>query len=295
MTEPEVSVSRALTLRPARAARADGCRVLLTGTAGDQVLGGEPYHTPVMLRDVPASRLAGELPHFLRYSRRSPASLLVDAYLRPAAPAPLRRLVRRLRARGPAALPARAATVAGDLLAPPPLASRSSQASYRALTEGAFSACLSSFDLAGRHLGVEWRFPFLDRRLIDYTLGLPARLRFRGGMIKLILRQAMAGILAEPVHFQELVERGLGDRERGRVKDLLASSRAVAHGLVEGAAIAAAWEAYWRDELAAFDARRLTGFLCVEAWLRRQERPACAPGPREDVGRAFDNEPALVL
>ncbi len=285
LDEPEVSVSRALTFRPARAAQADGCRILLMGTAADQVLGGEPYHTPIMLQDVPATRLAQEIPHFLRYSRLTLASLLAEAYLRPAAPASLRRLWRRLRSR-----PLDDATPrsSGDLLAPPGLHNRSSQASYRCLTEGSFLACLSSFDMAAQHLGIEWRFPFLDRRLIDFTLQLPARLRFRNGMIKLVLRQAMEGILPEKVrqrtrlvHFLDLVDRGLRDEERDRVKALLRKSQVVENGLLDHKEISNLWEAYWRGEVDAYEARRLSGFLCAEAWLRhreRQTRPCEQPG-----------------
>jgi asparagine synthase (glutamine-hydrolysing) len=269
LTEPELTVSRALVFRPARAARADGCRVVLTGIGGDQVLGGEPYHTPAMLRDVSLHRLPGEIPHFLRSGRTSLGSLISRAYLRPMGRSALNHLS--LRKTRPAE--------GHRLLTSPRLRSQASKASYRYLTEATFSARLLTLDITAEFLGIEWRLPFLDRRLIDFLLALPAHLRFRNGLIKLVLREALQGILPEEVrhrtrlsHFLELEDRGLRDRERQRVEALLQDSRVLQQRLANRDHLRAAWESYWRREEPVSHRRRLIGFLCVEAWLRNRER-----------------------
>lgn len=269
LAEPELSISRVLVFRPARAARADGCQVLLTGIGGDQVLGGEPYHTPAMLRDVKPHRLHREIPHFLRYSRIPPGSLIARAYLRPLGRSVLSRLgLRKTRSER-----------AHDLLPPPYLESQAARSSYHHLTEASFSARLLTLDVTAEFLGIEWRLPFLDRRVIDFLLSLPARLRFRNGMIKFILREAMRGNLPEKVrrrtrlvHFLELEQRGLHDRERERVQALLQNSRVLQQGLTDGDSLHAAWNSYWQQEEHTSERRRLIGFLCVESWLRCRER-----------------------
>jgi asparagine synthase (glutamine-hydrolysing) len=275
--EPEVSITRALVLRPLEQARQNGCRVALAGIGGDQVLSGEPYHKPFELRDVEAQRIFSELPHFRRYSRRSTAGLLLDAWIRPAVPEPVRRFARRAPRRQPSPSTA------------PPLPTLAARESFRYLTEGTFSAKLASLRIAADHTGIEVRLPFLDRRVIDFLLTVPARVRFRDGLIKWVLRESMAGILPEEVRwrtslawFSELQHRGLRDRARSRVLDLLAGSRVVRSGLAPGDALRAEWEAYWSstDRLAA-PPHRLIGFLCAESWLRaRDEAPARATAPQ---------------
>jgi asparagine synthase (glutamine-hydrolysing) len=46
---------------------------------------------------------------------------------------------------------------------------------------------------------VESRLPFLDYRLVEFLLGLPERLKLRGGRSKIVLREAMRGIVPEAV------------------------------------------------------------------------------------------------
>jgi asparagine synthase (glutamine-hydrolysing) len=271
LTEPELSVSRALVFRPVRAASADGCRVVLTGIGGDQVLGGEPYHTPAMLRDVGLRHWLGEIPHFLGSSRIPLGSLLSRAYVRPGVRSALSRLGLRK---------ARSARN-HDLLPPPRLRSQASRASYRYLTEATFSARLLTLDVTAEFLGIEWRLPFLDRRLIEFLLALPARLRFRDGWIKFILREALKHTLPEKVrartrlvHFLELETRGLHGRERRKVQALLQDSRVFQLGLADRDSTHAAWESYLQreGEGQVSERRRLIGFLCVEAWLRYREQ-----------------------
>ena len=47
--------------------------------------------------------------------------------------------------------------------------------------------------------GLEYRHPFLDRRVIEYCLGLPPEQRRRGNYTKFVLRQAMRDQLPEKV------------------------------------------------------------------------------------------------
>jgi len=46
---------------------------------------------------------------------------------------------------------------------------------------------------------VESRVPFLDHKLVEFTCRLPERLKLRGSTTKYILREAMKGVLPEPI------------------------------------------------------------------------------------------------
>lgn len=47
--------------------------------------------------------------------------------------------------------------------------------------------------------GVEARVPFLDYRLVEYTMRIPTALKIKGGVPKYLLKKALAGILPEAV------------------------------------------------------------------------------------------------
>lgn len=55
------------------------------------------------------------------------------------------------------------------------------------------------YDRVASSLAIEPRDPFLDRRLVQFSLSLPGRQLMSGGWPKLILRQAMAGLVPEDV------------------------------------------------------------------------------------------------
>jgi asparagine synthase (glutamine-hydrolysing) len=46
---------------------------------------------------------------------------------------------------------------------------------------------------------IESRVPFLDHKLVEFTCGLPERLKLRGGTTKYILRESMKGVLPEAI------------------------------------------------------------------------------------------------
>jgi asparagine synthase (glutamine-hydrolysing) len=79
-----------------------------------------------------------------------------------------------------------------------------------------------------RSLGVDLRLPFRDRRLVELALRLPADQLMRPGYRKGLIWNAGEGLLPDVVRLRRgrtdlgpLVVRGLGQRESGRVDDLL--------------------------------------------------------------------------
>ena len=73
---------------------------------------------------------------------------------------------------------------------------------YQMLMWGVMPATLEMLDQAAAPFGIELRFPFWDRRLIEFCLGLPPRFKIRDGSTRWILRKAMEGILPREVQWR---------------------------------------------------------------------------------------------
>lgn len=65
-------------------------------------------------------------------------------------------------------------------------------------------------------MGIDFRHPFMDRKLINFALQLPPHLKRQPGQLKYILRQAMTGILPDTVrlrqgrnNFSDFVRKGV--------------------------------------------------------------------------------------
>ena len=76
------------------------------------------------------------------------------------------------------------------------------EAHYRALTFKGNATVVEETDLRASAHGVEARHPFLDIRLLQFTLSLPARQKFRNGWMRAILRYGMEGILPDAVRWR---------------------------------------------------------------------------------------------
>jgi asparagine synthase (glutamine-hydrolysing) len=79
------------------------------------------------------------------------------------------------------------------------------------LAHGHLTERIDTWTAAGLSQGVEYRYPFLDRRVVEFCLGLPPEMYFNHGWKRYLFRRAMEGILPpalqwhtskrEPAHF----------------------------------------------------------------------------------------------
>jgi asparagine synthetase B (glutamine-hydrolysing) len=102
--------------------------------------------------------------------------------------------------------------------------------------------------------GVEVRSPFMDWRLVTFTHALPAAAKHDGTVSKRILRDALAGILPEPIRTRTC--------KRGFESPLLAW----ANGGLGPVLLAASRTEVWREAPAAAQAARVAAI--VEARVR---------------------------
>jgi len=70
---------------------------------------------------------------------------------------------------------------------------------YHIFRSAALPSLLHYEDRNSMAYSIETRLPFLDYRLVEYVFGLPMELKIREGITKVILREAMEGILPEKI------------------------------------------------------------------------------------------------
>ncbi|MEM9005880.1 MAG: lasso peptide isopeptide bond-forming cyclase [Cyanobacteria bacterium P01_F01_bin.86] len=73
---------------------------------------------------------------------------------------------------------------------------------WRALTHGILPFVLEQLDRCAAAYSLEVRHPFMDKRLIEFCLALPAEQKLSQGWSRMILRRALAGILPEAVQWR---------------------------------------------------------------------------------------------
>jgi asparagine synthase (glutamine-hydrolysing) len=228
----------------AREAKASGVPVLLSGEGGDNVVShGVGYLTELVRH--------GRWFKFAREGSAVAAQFDVPARtwirrwgIEPIAPQPIRSAWRALRrARGldwPGEAPIREefarrtglreriALLQRDRDAP----IRSAREGHlREMTSGTHSYILGVATQAASVFGVETRFPFYDRRVVEFCQLIPPDLRLRGGLTRVLPRIALVGILPEEVRLRPGKALFLGNfaagfkgRDRPDVERLLADS-----------------------------------------------------------------------
>ena len=99
---------------------------------------------------------------------------------------------------------------------------------WLSLTTGGLAYILELSDKAAAAFSLEARHPFMDKRLVEFCLALPAQQKLGQGWTRNILRQSLAGILPEQVRLRNN-KANLEDNfvytllkyERERVDDLI--------------------------------------------------------------------------
>jgi len=148
---------------------------------------------------------------------------------------------------------------------------------YRLLSRGVMPSTLETLDRASSLFGIELRYPFFDRRLVEFCLGLPAEQKLRHGWSRRVLRNGMKGVLPESIrtrpgksnvgpgfdyafltHEKELTEQILWDRP-DRIADYVDLSyvRAAYRAAIDGK----------RDEAQVLD---VWNAVTLDLWLRQE-------------------------
>ncbi|NQT12759.1 MAG: hypothetical protein HQ582_08420 [Planctomycetes bacterium] len=133
---------------------------------------------------------------------------------------------------------------------------------------------LSQSHQIARQFGVEYRYPFLDRRLFEWALSVPPFRFGEDGRVKAPLRRALVDMLPSAIvnrrdksRYNHYFDLGLRDRERPRILDLLEEPISAELGFVEPRPLRKAYESYARG--GEINRGQLWSWLTLEQWLRR--------------------------
>jgi len=73
---------------------------------------------------------------------------------------------------------------------------------WLSLTQGVLPHVLERMDLCAANFSLEARHPFMDKRLIEFCLALPAQQKLSNGFGRMVMRRALQGILPEKVQWR---------------------------------------------------------------------------------------------
>jgi asparagine synthase (glutamine-hydrolysing) len=188
-------------------------RVVLDGYGGDETLGRGVGYLAALARSGRLRRLATEIPATAKRRDGSTKSVLLNDVVSPLVPEPLWRVRRLVRGESDP-LADRTSVVDAEFASRIGLSERLQRGDGTPpktvredhrwlLTQGLLSRDLVAASKAGLAFGIEPRFPFLDRRLVEFCLALPADQKFRRGWERFVLRRALGEYLPPDVRWRE--------------------------------------------------------------------------------------------
>lgn len=261
-----------------RRARGGGARMLLSGAWGDQMLFSSAYLVD-LARQFAWGEIRRHLKQYARWLGSAEARILARRFavdfVRHQAPSPMLQLLKwvRLRlsnrSRSKQWLSDRFRQRAMRFAAQPALIGNGfHSAQARSLYFEARSKyhvhCMEWNNKAHAWNGLNAAFPFLDRDLLAFLMAIPGEIQNHEGVPRALIREALRGVLPEPVRtrkgkgdFTGLINRGMADGSDAMLRELSPSSLAVQLGYFDA-------DRLGRE--AARLATNLTGPDCVNSW-----------------------------
>jgi asparagine synthase (glutamine-hydrolysing) len=265
--------------------RAEGGRVFLEGTGGDSVLSHGAGYLHELARRGRWIRLAAECRRYASGTGRAHWRTL-RGVIGAAAPSSLRRAWWRVRPGGPPWAPvirsefARRIDLADRLRAGGAAATArdlegARREHWRQLTAGRLDGILEILAVSAGGAGIEVRDPFLDRRVMEFCLALPASQKFRNGQTRLVARHGLGEVLPPEIRDRRgkapidlMLGAALAAYGRERLARLLDEARQVLAPYVAAEAIARAHRRYLHRG-ALSDVTRVWSLATLTLWLRR--------------------------
>ena len=224
---------------------------MLNGIGGDELLAAGFNHLTDLMFQGKIYKLIAQIRYDSVFYSRSPYSLALNYCIKPLIPRPMKAVLRQFlkpfRRNG---VPSyinltyiRKTGVEEHFGAPVRYAkfpTYAQQHIYEGLRYG-WNANIAS-DLAERfvsYFSIENRYPFFDRRLVEFCLALPEEQRWCTEWPKAVLRQAMKEILPEPVKnrkdkvdFSPIFDHELKQRQANELYELVQSSTLANLGVI---------------------------------------------------------------
>ena len=268
-------------------ARDKGVRVLLSGTGGDEFLASGFHH----LTDLMGAGRFWTLLRQLRYDAAlysTPATRLFRDYcVKPFVPGailgPLRRVKRRIDSNGEQ-----------DWLAPKARESAAARRTSESEAVGAefpthtqrflyevllynsnLTFAIRENDALGSRYSMEYRYPFLDRRVVEFLIAIPEEQRWWMDRPKTILRRALRDVLPEEIRerrtkaeFSVVLDREIRGGLAGQIEALIRDSVLASLGVVNRTGLLRRFRAFLEGRDEAVSRWVIFNFIGLELWSR---------------------------
>jgi asparagine synthase (glutamine-hydrolysing) len=280
----------AVSIIPAmKAAKEKGIRIMLNGFGGDDFLAAGFDHLTDFFTQGRFRKLMAQLKFDAHLSPRSPLSLFLNYCVLPSLPhslrIPLRKIKRLLLGNGfPSWVNKDCLRIEGiyerlrlsgcNLQFPTQVQRRIYELFWFGWNGNVAMDCEER--LSSR-FGMESRFPFFDRRLVEFLLAVPDEQRWSGCWPKMILRTAMEGILPEPVRMRQdkaefscLLDLELKGKQAEKIREIIRTSRLGRLGIIDSNRLEQLFEDYQKG-IGGNDSRvSLDTFIWIEMLFRPQ-------------------------
>jgi asparagine synthase (glutamine-hydrolysing) len=148
----------------------------------------------------------------------------------------------------------------------------------RGLTSGVVPLTLEALDTISSLYGVEYRFPFYDRELIEFCLAIPSTQQIRDGWTRWIMRQALSGSLPEKVcwrggkaNMASIHQRGLQKFDADKLKTLVLDFPLEMTDYVKPEAIEKSYAKLKEKKAKSLDYQLLWQFFILNSWLSHRK------------------------
>lgn len=150
------------------------------------------------------------------------------------------------------------------------------EAHYRRLAWGVQADILEVNDNAAAAFSLEKRYPFWDKRLVEFCLALPPEQKLQQGWIRMVQRRAMAGILPKEVQWRggktdmsPNFEHGLIAFERELLEEAILQNPTVIEKYVDVSALRETYQRFASREAKEDDVIPMWRAVTLALWLQR--------------------------
>ena len=144
---------------------------------------------------------------------------------------------------------------------------------HHSLVRGVMPYTLEVLDKAAAGYGIELRFPFWDKRLVEFCLSLPPEQKIRRGWTRMIMRQGLRGILPPEIewrggksNFAPNFSRGLFEFERQRIESLFDENKRSIAPYIDIEVVKAASERFLSQQATGDDEMYIWKALTLSLW-----------------------------
>lgn len=279
LDEPDIWELRGYTMGLMKATREEGCNVYLTGKGSDDLIGQAFYHMPIALKDIALKNLKHEINWFQEKGKSNLGNLFLRAYLLPLIPTDLTYKFGTFLSQKKIswlnndykAPKINYCNLKEDFMTPKSLDNYGLKA-YQMLRSPVTMPESDLLGLMNSYAGIEYRHPYLDRRMIEFLIKIPSHLRSFNGVSRVLLRDSMKNKMPEKVRMRkskgsimQLYYQGF-NKEQERINGIINNSELKKLFLINSTKLKNEFKLILNKKN---DNSRFMGkYICLETWLQ---------------------------